>query len=193
VSSDYITPTERVYRDLSNPEPLKPAKNAPAKEPEITRAEVEEIMARRRSASPEILQYVLDNSKKFELTSYDREKLGLDLSIAVAAKMRAARGIHANPSAEFLSSVLGVEETPMGLLSEAQWFREELRVASKEITSCRQHKPPRCTCWAASRGRLYAVRQACGDRSPEGYTALKLWTALEDLEKSSQRGTGAED
>ena len=157
--SDFISTTERIYRELSAPEPVKPEKEAPAKAPEITRADVDDILSRKRSASAEQLQNIIANSKRFGLTSYQRDRLGLDLSIGIAAQMREARGIHEDPTAQFFSTVLDVEETVFGLLYNSQWFKDELRLGSKQIAECRQHKPPRCACWSSSRGRMRRWRR----------------------------------
>jgi hypothetical protein len=72
-------------------------------------------------------------------------------------------GRRPNPAAEFLSKVMGLEETPMGLVERA-WVQEQMRSGSQAIQRCRNHRPPECQCWSASRAILWQARSG-GDTS----------------------------
>jgi hypothetical protein len=52
-----------------------------------------------------------------------------------------------NPAAEFLSKVMGLAETPYGMISR-EWVTRQMQMGSQAIYRCRNHRPPNCHCWA---------------------------------------------
>lgn len=124
----YLTPVQRIYLQLSQPASQlpKPATgDAKVKPIELPRADVDAIIQRERSGSPEELQYIIDHTKDLDLTDGERNLIGVELSIAVAQRARQVNG-RENPSAEFISKVLGLAETPYGLISR-EWVNQQMR------------------------------------------------------------------
>lgn len=178
----YITATERVYRELSAPKPpcVKPiAENRPLT---LRLTEAYAILQSKRQGTPEELQHIIDHKNEFHLREDQVDKAKLLLTIAAAAKSRAAHGIHEDKTSAFFA-MLGIQETERGLLYEPQVFTDELRAGARAIAECKRHRVPKCKCWRESRERLWAIRQAYGDDSPEGSTALKVWEILEWIEE----------
>jgi hypothetical protein len=172
---------ERMYRDLIRPQPPlpKPVPSAAIKKP-ITRADVDAILQRTRCASPENLEYIIGHAKEFILTDGQRDQLCCDLTIAAAQRSRQGNGRRIDASAEFISKVLGMIETPFGLVARA-FVDDLLRDGSRNIARCRLHKVPNCDCWSAQRAMLFQA-SANGERSPEGWAATRIRAALEQLE-----------
>jgi hypothetical protein len=158
----------------------------------LSTADVDGILRRTRGASPEELQYAIDHANDFKLADYQRNQLGVDLSIVVAQRARQVIGRRNDPSAEFIAKVLGLAETPYGLI-EREWVNHQLRAGSQAIQQCRLHRPPKCQCWSASRAILSQAR-AGGEKSPEAWAATRIYEALEQLETASrpERGPVAE-
>lgn len=150
----------------------------------LTRADVDAIIERRRVASPEDLQYIIDNAKSLHLAEGARNQIGCDLSILMAQRARNMNGRRDNPSAEFIAKVLGYSSTPHGLV-ERDWVNRLLRAGAEAIARCRNHRPPNCQCWSASRVALWQA-QANGEKTPEAWCATSIYAFLEDLELSSR-------
>ncbi len=186
----YITPVQRIYLQVSQPasQPPKPATAAAEAKPiEVTRADVDAIITRARCGSPEELQYIIDHSKDLGLTDGERNFIGVELSIAVARRTRQVNG-RENPSAEFISKVLGLAETPYGLISR-EWVKQQMRTGSQAISRCQDHRPPDCHCWAPSRAGLRQT-SAVGVKTPEGWAAARVYEFLTELELASRPETG---
>src|SRR5947207_8167557 len=117
---DLIIPAvvERMYRDLACFRPSRqPAHvTADAKKAEVTRADVDAIIRRTRSASAEELQQIISREKEFNLTNTQRDQVAIDLTIVMAHRSRQASGPSDNPTDEFIAKVLGYSETPYGLI-----------------------------------------------------------------------------
>ena len=178
---------ERLYRDLASakaPQPQAARVDTTAKKIALTRADVNAIIGRTRSSEPDELQYIIDHAKELKLTPGERNQLGVDFSIIVAQRARQISGRRENPSAEFLAKVLGYAETPLGLI-EREWINAQLRAGSQAIQRCKLHRPPRCQCWSASRAILWQAR-ADGDKTPQGWAALRICAFLEELELASR-------
>jgi hypothetical protein len=191
-----ISAVELIYRDICKPQPAKPKVEVVQPEkPGCTRADVDRILAFELSATPEELQSILDRAKEFELSTWQRDKIALQMTIAMAAKLRQSQGVRED-STSLLFRSMGILQTPAGLLYGAERFAAELKAGAKAIMACRNHRPPLCRCWLASRDWLYAVRETYGQRSPESYAALKVWNALEEIElagRANRSGVTMED
>lgn len=191
MTQPYLSPVEVIYRQLALP---KPADAKPANLPEVkpfTRDDVTAIIARRRTATVEELQDIISRAKELDLTPGEREQIALDCSILSAQRVRQSNGKREDPSAQFISQTLKLLSTPCGL-TEREWFETLLRTNVEAIAKCRTHRPPRCDCWRGAREMLWHAAHTHGDDSPEAWTALQIWTILEDLEMSSrpERGRG---
>jgi hypothetical protein len=189
----YISATERIYLELSRPEAPQPKPASAVAEPkkvEPTRADVNELIQRQRVGTPEELEAILANARALRLTDGERQQLSVDASMAMARKTRAVNGRRDDPSAQFISQVLGLAETPWGMIDRA-WINNHLRAGAQAIMRCRNHRPPACQCWAASRVTLWQA-QANGEKSPEGWAASRIYDFLEELGLSSrpERGPG---
>jgi hypothetical protein len=158
---------ELIYRALATPKPPQatPAPVTAPKKP-ISRADVDDILRRKRSASPEELQEIIARAGEFELLEFQRDQLAVDLTLVVAARSRGMNGRRDNPAGEFLSKVLGLSETPYGLISPEWVVSRQMQTGSQAISRCRNHRPPDCQCSSASRAILWQVR-AGGEKSPE--------------------------
>ena len=183
-----------LYRQISTPSPpeAKPAQAAEAKKIELklARTDVNDIIERQRAASGEELQFILDNAKDLRLTLGEKNQLSVDLTMKMAQRARQVNGRREDPAAQFISTTLGLAETPYGLISR-DWINNQLRAGAQSIARCRNHRPPNCQCWAASRVTLWQA-QADGSKSPEGWAASRIFDFLEELELSSrpERGPG---
>jgi len=178
----YITPVQRIYLEVSQPSSQVPkpvTAAAEAKPIEVTRADVDAIITRARYGSPEELQHIIDHSKDLGLTDGERNFIGVELSIAVAKRTRQVNG-RENPSAEFISKVLGLAETPYGLISR-EWVNQQMRTGSQAIARCRNHRPPECACWASLR-----QASASGAKTPEAWAAARVYEFLAELELAKQ-------
>ncbi|MGA7766035.1 MAG: hypothetical protein WCA27_07385 [Candidatus Sulfotelmatobacter sp.] len=189
--TQYISATEKIYRELSQPASrpqLKPARVATDAKPiTLTRADVDAIIQRSRGASPEELEYAITHAKDLILTDGERDQLGCDLSIAVARRAQQVDGRREDPSARLIYE-LGYAMTPHGLLAERVWFERELQNGTKAIAACRRHSPPQCSCWREVRENLYNVRASHGEKSPESFAAWRIWEALEEMELAERAG-----
>lgn len=106
----------------------------------------------------------------------------------MAQRARQVNGSRENPAAQFISQVLGLAETPYGTIERA-WINHQLRTGAQAISRCKLHRPPLCSCWAASRVTLWQA-QASGAKSPEGWAASRIYDFLEELELSSMPEPG---
>jgi len=185
----YITPVQGIYPQISQPtsQPPKPATVAARDKPiDLTRADVDAIIQRKRYGSPEELQHIIDHPKDLGLTDGERNLIGVELSIALAQRTRQVNG-RASPSAEFISRVLGLAETPYGLISR-EWVNQQMRTGSQAINRCANHRPPECACWVASRTSLWQA-SASGEKTPESWAAARVYEFLAELELASRRET----
>jgi hypothetical protein len=185
--TQFISATEKIYLELSRPAPpqAKPASATTDVKPiTLTRADVDLIIQRKRCSSPAELQYVIDHAKALMLTPGERNQIGCDLSILMTQRARNMSGRRENPATEFLSKVMGLVETPHGLVPRS-FIADDLRAGAANIPRCRLHRPQFCECWSAQRAILWqAIAQ--GEKSPEGWAASRAFSALEDLELSSR-------
>lgn len=181
----YLLPVELIYRELASPKPQEPK---PASLPEVkplTREDVSAIIARKRSATPEELQDIISRAKEFQLSEGARNQIGLDLSIISAQRARQENGKREDPNAKFISQTLKLLSTPYGLI-DREWFEALLRTNVEAIAKCRTHVTPKCNCWLGAREVLWHAAHTHGDDSPEAWTALQVWTILEELEMTSR-------
>ena len=151
----------------------------------LTRSDVDSIIHRQRSATPEELQEIIARADELRITSGERNQLGVDLSICVAQRARQVSGRREDPSSKLIHD-LGYAQTPFGLLADFAWYQKELQTATKAIAACRRHLPPQCACWGEARASLYSIRESFGERSPESWAALRVWEALGEIELSSR-------
>jgi hypothetical protein len=185
IPTPYILPVELIYRALACPRApeIKPQAHEPAKI-ELTRADVDQIIHRKRAAAPEELEEIIDHGKQLKLTDGERNQLCCDLTISMSQR-RQVSGRRDDPSSKLIHD-LGYAVTPFGLLPDRAWYQKELQTATKAIAACRRHIPPQCSCWREARVNLYGVRESFGEKSPESWAALKVWEALEEIEISSR-------
>jgi hypothetical protein len=182
-----ISATERIFREPSRPEAPQPKPASAAAEPKKiapTRADVNELIQRQRVGTPQELEAILAKAKDLRLTEGERNQLSVDVTIAMAQRARNVNGRRESPAAEFLSKVLGLAETPYGMIDRA-WINHHLRDGAQAIARCKLHRPPNCQCWSASRITLWQA-QANGEKSPEAWCAARILACLEDLEVSSR-------
>jgi hypothetical protein len=184
--SRYILPVEIIYRELSQPQPHKRTPHLKdVATPELTRADVDDIIHRQRSATPDELQFVIDNAKRFKLTDVERNQLCVDLTLALSQRSRMMNGKREDVSARLISD-LGYAQTPCGLLADRSWYQDQLLAGTKAIAACQRHLPPQCACWRSIRESLYGIRSSFTDTTPEGWAALRVWESLEEIELSSR-------
>ncbi len=189
----YIPAVELIYRELARPTAATPMPTTEEpKDRELTRGDVTEIIARRHTATPEELQFIIDHRKELKLTEGERNQLAVDLTITMSQKARQLNGRREDENAIFIREILKLAKTPFGLI-QREWFERRLQAGAEAIARCRNHHPPRCKCWAEERRILYNAQDVCGEKSPEGWAAMKLYEALEELETSSrpERASGA--
>jgi hypothetical protein len=186
----YLLPIELVYRELARPKPQEaiPASVEAPPAIELTRADVDAIIHRKRSATPEELEEIIDHGKQFKLTDGERNQIACDLTIAMSQRARQVR--REDPSSKLIHD-LGYALTPFGLLADRAWYQNQLQTATKAIAACRRHLPPECPCWKEARENLYSVRQSFGEKSPESWAALSVWEALDEIELSSRPDSGS--
>lgn len=183
-----IPAVELIYRQMiSQPSPSqpKPARVTATKKV-ITRADVDDILQRKRPTSPEELQEVL-NTKALALSESERDQISTDVTIVTAQRARQVYGRRDDPSAEFIAKVLGYAETPHGLV-DREWIAGILREGAQKIARCKRHQPPRCGCWSSEREILWQAR-AAGEKTPQSWAAAKIYAFLEALELASGAGT----
>jgi hypothetical protein len=186
----YLLPVELIYRALARPKPREPKPAASVEAPpaiELTRTDVDQIIHRKRAATPEELQKIIE---QFKLTDGERNQLCCDLTIAMSQRARQVNGRREDPNSRFIHD-LGYAQTPFGLLPERAWFQTELQTATQAIAACRRHLTPQCACWRQARENLYSIRESFGERSPESWAALRVWEALEEIEISSRPDSGS--
>jgi hypothetical protein len=181
----YVTPLELAYRNISSPSPppqQTAATTQQAKVPsELTRADVDLILQRKRDATVDELQYILDNHRQFHLSDGQRNQISTDLTItAAAARARAER--RSDDNSQFMLHKLGYAETPVGLLAHRVYYENLFKSGSAAISRCCKHKPPKCECWRNVRDALWGIQSHYGARSPEAFAATRIYSSLEELE-----------
>jgi len=138
---------------------------------------------RKRTATPEELSQILANATAFNLTTGEKNQLSVDATIVMAhARQSATR--RKSPGEQFIAQTLGLLHTPFGDV-EREWVHAQLRAGATAIQKCRTHRPPRCSCWAASRQALWQAQDSYGPKSPQGWAALRVYEAIEALESAS--------
>jgi hypothetical protein len=183
--SQFISATEKIYRELSRPRPPQPQPACATTEVKpitLSRADVIAIASHGRTASAEELQYILDHVKELSVTKEERAAVSLSLNMLMA--QRARGGFRNDPAAKFLSQTLGFAETPWGLIERA-WIHEHMRAGAEAVQRCRHHLPPLCQCWSATRAILYQA-SAGGPKTPEAWAATQIYSFLEQLELASR-------
>jgi hypothetical protein len=106
----YILPVERIYRELASPkapEPTPARVTAEARKLELTRDDLTAIIARKQTATPEQLQYIIDHGNDLRLRSEEKSQICSDLSMAMARRARQIGGRRDGPNAEFIAKGLG--------------------------------------------------------------------------------------
>lgn len=178
--SNLISPVQRLYLEIRQPSPPKPAPKVPDLAPAINLdgADVDAILKYKRNASADELEYVIAHAKELHLRPWQRDQIGVQLSLALASRGRPK----ANPTAEFFYHTLGITQTPVGLLHDRSWVDQELKVGTQAIFHCRRHSPPRCSCWREVRERLWHIQDRFGSGSPEAWATAHLWAIFEELE-----------
>lgn len=187
---NFVPAVELIYRALSQPSPPKP-KPAPAKavaKIELTREDVAAILQRKRGASAEDLQRIISEAKNYGLTEAERNQLCVDLSIQVARARQNQGKRRDDPNARFIAEVLGLVETPFGLIARS-FIEDLLRAGSQNIARCRQHRPPLCECWSNVRAMLWQS-SASGEKTPEAWAATRINEMLEELEVATRPESG---
>ena len=101
-----ISATENFFRELSQPQaqaqPPKPTRAIAEHKPiALTREDVVAILQRKRPASPEELQHILDHSKELGVSEWDRSQISVDMTIAMAQRARQGNGGRVDANAEF--------------------------------------------------------------------------------------------
>jgi len=189
VAHPYILPVERIYRELAKPKaaPPPPAPLRAEVKKVLTRADVDDIIARRRSATSDELSHILANATAFSLTTGEKNQLSVDATIAMAHARRSATR-RESPGEQFIAQTLGLLPTPYGLFERA-FVDRTLRAGSDNIRRCRSHRPARCSCWASQRAILWEAR-AHGEKTPEGWASVRIFEALEQLETTSRPEVG---
>ena len=179
-----LTATERIFRELHEPSPSKPAaKPTPATAPiALDWTEVQAILARKRDATAEELNYIISNAKQFFLSSWQRNDIAVRLTLALANRGRAKP----DPNLEFIHNTLHVIDTPAGSLQDFEWVQREMQAGSLAIASCKRHRPPRCQCWREARERLWRIQDRFGSNSPESWATERLWVIFEEMENASR-------
>jgi hypothetical protein len=185
----YVTPLELAYRTISRPSP-PPQKtveaNVKVKAPsELTRADVDLILQRKRDAAVAELQYILDNHRQFHLSDGQRNQISTDLTItAAAARARAER--RSDDNSQFMLHKLGYAETPWGLLANRAFYEKVFKDGAGAIARCSNHKPPKCECWRNVRDALWGIQSHYGAKSPEAFAATRIYSSLEELEVAAR-------
>ena len=116
--ANFVPAVEILYRDIARPRPpqVKPAPAKVAAKVELTRDAVTAILQRQRGASAEDLQHIISKAKHYALTESEKNQLCVDLSIQVARARQNQGKRRDDPNARFVAEVLGLFETPYGLI-----------------------------------------------------------------------------
>jgi len=186
----YLTPVQRLYQQISQPSPPPPQSAhapAPTKPITLTREDVTAIIRRKRSSTPEELEYVLAHSQEYGLTSWQCSQISLDLTVAAAQRSRGANGRKEDPNLKFISQTLGLVPTPWGLIDRS-FIENVLREGAQNIQRCRRHLPPSCACWSSQRSILWEAGR--NGETPAGWASARMFEILEDLELASRPVAG---
>jgi hypothetical protein len=179
----FIPALEIIYRELARPKTKQPTQTPTRATPRLSREDVSAILARQRQGTPAELEHIFANANEFHLTPSEKSQLSVDLTIAMA-NARQSHGRPEHPSDRFIAQVLGLLDTPYGLV-ERSFVDDLFRGGSQSITRCRLHRPPLCSCWASQRAILYQA-MANGEKTPEGWAAKRICSALEELEAATR-------
>jgi hypothetical protein len=182
-----LTPFDLAYRSISQPSPPKPAREASenAEAAELTRADVERILHHQRKATPEELQTIINNGKRFRLTDSERSELSVQLTVAMAALRARAQG-RVDDHGSLMLQKLGYAVTPWGLLANRLFFEQTFKAATAAIQRCNRHHAPRCACWRDARETLWQIQNHYGIKSPEAHVATRMYESLEELEVAAR-------
>ncbi len=184
-----LSAPERLYllrrAERSSPPPESPPKPQPVPQPplRLTREDVDAIIANRRSATVEEVEWVLShgNDARIGLTTVDEFHLRTIAARALADRHVAHIRRATDPSEEFEVRVLKLYPTEYGSLTAEEVERlESIRLkATAAIQNCSEHKRERCRCWSEAREQLYTIRCDCGEKSAMGMAALGVWNSVE--------------
>jgi hypothetical protein len=120
VMTPYVPAVELIYRSLAQPKPQEP-KPASVEAPpaiELTRADVTAIIHRKRLATAEELQEIINHGKQFKLTDGERNQLCCDLTIAMSQRACQINERLEDPNSRFIDD-LGYAPTPFWLATRA--------------------------------------------------------------------------
>jgi hypothetical protein len=182
VMSNLVPAVELIYRELARPKAAGPPPASPKAEAkvELSRDDVNRILQGRRGARETELEHIILNAMVYGLTSGELDQIRVALTIQIAQAMQ-NNGRRDDPNSRFIAQVIGLRETPFGLI-DLCFIEDLLRAASQNIMRCKQHRPPKCECWSAQRAILWQAQNLHGEKSPEGWAALRIYEALEGLE-----------
>jgi hypothetical protein len=182
----YLPAVELIYRALATPKPeeAKPASVAAVKPP-LTCSDVDAIIHRKRTATPEELQEIIDHGAQFKLTDGEKNQIACDLTIAMSQRAREVNRRREDPGARFIHDTLGLTVTPYGLI-EREWYEGQLKAGAEAIKRCRNHRPPRCPCWSEARQLIFDAQSVYGLKSPQAWAATKVYEILDELEVASR-------
>ena len=192
-SVHFISPVERIRRQMEEPQQTPAPVPSPTHTPEkLTRADLEDIIAQRKSTTMTQIEWLLAHARDYELrlTSNEEDQL-CAMAARIQADVRLACATRQAVNEEFIAKLLGTYRTVYGDLSPSEVARiESIRIeAERAIAACQQHKKDRCRCWAPAREQLFELRRNVGERTPLGVSAHALWNSLEAL--APDRHTGA--
>jgi hypothetical protein len=152
---------------------------------ELTRTDVDLILQRKRDASVDELQYVIDNYRQYHLSDGQKHQCAVELTVtAAAARARAER--RPSDDSQMMLHRLGYAETPWGLLANRLFYEKVFKDGTGAIARCSNHKPPRCQCWQDARNTLWGIQSHYGTRSPEAFAATRIYSSLEELEVAAR-------
>jgi hypothetical protein len=189
-----MTPVERIYREMKGTAPpaQQASTSAPDARPEpnlnLTKKDAEEIVAERRPASLEEIEWLLRHAQDYRLRLSNDNVYSLRRIASRLSAQARSGGQGVDPSVEFLVTVLGHLPTEHGTLerSEVEQLRAIRFTAARAIQACTHHMSERCRCWSDARTALYAIRCRAGEASPLGIAALRVWENLEQLAAASR-------
>lgn len=154
----------------------------PSPDLKLTRSNATDIIAKRRTARIEEIEWLLAHANDPQLQLSSAEQFELR---TLAARLQSDRtcGQASQQSEKFVVQVIGTYRTPYGDLNRSDVAQLESIHTSAEraIAACRKHDSERCVCWREAREQLFELRRTAGDKSPLGLAALAVWNTIESL------------
>ena len=192
-----ITTVERIKHEMEQPQQTTPTPpGSPVTPPiqKLTRADLTDILQKRRAATMTEIEWFLANARDhpLQLTSGEEHDLR-----AMAARIQAQAIVTSVTrqalNDEFVAQVLGTYRTVYGDLPQSDVARlEKIRAeAERAIATCERHEKERCRCWSSAREQLFDLRRNAGDKTPLGISALAIWNTLESLARNRKIETTA--